>query len=73
MFLNTVSFSINLLKIFVKATVLILDTTFLAFFRNIKIKIKSETVSLNDFPSEIQKLGATHAENFLCIYKDCLS
>lgn len=35
-----------------------------------KLGIKGEIVSLNDFPPEIQKLGATHAENFLCIYKD---
>jgi hypothetical protein len=37
-----------------------------------KLVIKGETVSLNDFPQEIQKLGATHAENFLCIYKNRL-
>jgi hypothetical protein len=37
-----------------------------------KLGIEGETVSLNDFPREIQKLGATHAENFLCIYKDFL-
>jgi hypothetical protein len=35
-----------------------------------KLGIKGEMVSLNDFPPEIQKLGATHAENFLCICKD---
>ncbi|BAQ66609.1 hypothetical protein [Geminocystis sp. NIES-3709] len=38
-----------------------------------KLGIKGETVSLNDFPPEIQELGATHAENFLCIYKERLS
>jgi len=37
-----------------------------------KLGIKGEKVSLNDFPQEIQNLGATHAENFLCIYKNCL-
>ena len=37
-----------------------------------KLGIKGEKVSLNDFPLEIQKLGATHAENFLCIYKNRL-
>ncbi len=37
-----------------------------------KLVIKGETVFLNDFPQEIQKLGATHAENFLCIYKNRL-
>ncbi|MGB7442794.1 MAG: hypothetical protein WA919_17150 [Coleofasciculaceae cyanobacterium] len=35
-----------------------------------KLGIEGETVSLNNFPTEIQKLGATHAENFLCIYKE---
>jgi hypothetical protein len=38
-----------------------------------KLGIEGETISLNDFPREIQKLGATHAENFLCIYKNLLS
>lgn len=37
-----------------------------------KLGMEGETVSLNDFPREIQKLGATHAENFLCIYKNRL-
>jgi hypothetical protein len=37
-----------------------------------KLGIEGETVSLNDYPIEIQKLGATHAENFLCIYKKYL-
>ncbi len=27
---------------------------------------------LSNFPKEIQELGATHAENFLCIYKDAI-
>ncbi len=31
--------------------------------------IEGESVLLSAFPNEIQKLGATHAENFLCIYK----
>lgn len=34
--------------------------------------IKGNNVPLSAFPKEIQKLGATHAENFLCIYKDSL-
>lgn len=37
-----------------------------------KLGIKGETVSLNDFPKEIQNLGAIHAENFLCIYQNFL-
>ena len=37
-----------------------------------KLGIEGDTVSLNDFPLEIQKLGATHAENFLCVYKNHL-
>ena len=37
-----------------------------------KLGIKGKMVSLNDFPDEIRKLGATHAENFLCIYKNRL-
>lgn len=35
-----------------------------------KLGIEDDTVSLNDFPIEIQELGATHAENFLCIYSE---
>ncbi|MCT7955415.1 hypothetical protein [Laspinema palackyanum] len=35
-------------------------------------KITGKTTFLSNFPPEIQKLGATHAENFLCIYKDNL-
>lgn len=35
-----------------------------------KFGVNGETVELNAFPPEIQMLGATHAENFLCIYKD---
>lgn len=38
-----------------------------------KLGIEGETVSLNDFPQEVQRLGATHTENFLCIYKNCFS
>ena len=38
-----------------------------------KFGIEGEFAPLNVFPTEIQKLGATHAENFLCIYKDRLS
>lgn len=37
-----------------------------------KLGVEGKIVSLNDFPLEIQKLGATHAENFLCIYKNFL-
>ena len=37
-----------------------------------KLGIEGETVSLHDFPQVIQKLGATHAENFLCTYKNRL-
>lgn len=37
-----------------------------------KLGIKGKTAPLDDFPEEIQSLGATHAENFLCIYKDFL-
>jgi hypothetical protein len=37
-----------------------------------KLNIKGKTVPLSAFPQEIQELGATHAENFLCIYKDRL-
>lgn len=33
-------------------------------------KITGNTALLKAFPPEIQKLGAVHAENFLCIYKD---
>lgn len=32
--------------------------------------VKGETASLSAFPKPIQLLGATHAENFLCIYKN---
>ena len=34
--------------------------------------IKGNIVPLSTFPKEIQELGATHAKNFLCIYKDSL-
>jgi hypothetical protein len=34
--------------------------------------ITGKTAFLSAFPPEIQKIGATHAENFLCIYKDNL-
>lgn len=37
-----------------------------------KLGIQGHIVSLDDLPIEIKELGATHAENFLCIYKDCL-
>lgn len=37
-----------------------------------KLGIRGEMVSLDDFPQEIRKLGATHAENFLCIYNNFL-
>lgn len=35
-----------------------------------KFGINKKTAELSEFPPEIQALGATHAENFLCIYKD---
>lgn len=35
-----------------------------------KLGIKGESVPLSIFPNEIQRLGATHAERFLCKYKD---
>lgn len=35
-----------------------------------KLGIRGESVPLSEFPKEIRELGATHAENFLCIYKD---
>jgi hypothetical protein len=35
--------------------------------------IQGETAPLSMFPREIQALGATHTENFLCIYKERLS
>ena len=34
----------------------------------IKLGIRGKRVPLSEFPKEIQELGATHAENFLCIY-----
>ena len=34
-----------------------------------KFGIEGESTPLSKFPKEIQALGATHAENFLCIYK----
>ncbi len=37
-----------------------------------KFNVKGETAPLSAFPPEIQKLEPIHAENFLCIYKDCL-
>lgn len=38
-----------------------------------KFGIEGDVAPLSAFPKEIQSLGATHAENFLCIYKDRLS
>jgi hypothetical protein len=35
-----------------------------------KFGVEGEIASLSAFPKEIQLLGATHAENFLCIYKN---
>ncbi len=40
--------------------------------KKFNVDVKEKTATLSTFPPEIQKLGATHAENFLCIYKDCL-
>lgn len=37
-----------------------------------KLGVTGKTAPLSDFPEEIQELGATHAENFLCIYKDVI-
>lgn len=38
-----------------------------------KFGVEGEVAPLSAFPKEIQSLGATHAENFLCIYKNQLS
>ncbi|BAQ67161.1 hypothetical protein [Geminocystis sp. NIES-3709] len=38
-----------------------------------KLGIDGDVVLLSDFPKEIQSLVATHAENFLCLYKNCLT
>lgn len=37
-----------------------------------KLDIEGDVALLSDFPKEIQSLGATHAENFLCLYKNRL-
>lgn len=37
-----------------------------------KLGVTGKVAPLNAFPLEIQRLGATHAENFLCIYKDLI-
>ncbi|MCY7367399.1 MAG: hypothetical protein LH474_04530 [Chamaesiphon sp.] len=37
-----------------------------------KFGIEGESAPLSNFPKEIQALGATHAEKFLCIYKDSI-
>lgn len=37
-----------------------------------KLNITGKTAPLSAFPPEIQQLGADHAENFLCIYKEHL-
>ena len=37
-----------------------------------KLGVTGKVAPLNAFPLEIQELGATHAENFLCIYKDLI-
>ncbi|MGK7922265.1 MAG: hypothetical protein AB4080_19895 [Trichodesmium sp.] len=37
-----------------------------------KLNIRGKTAPLDAFPQEIQLLGTSHAENFLCIYKDYL-
>jgi len=37
-----------------------------------KFGVEGEIAPLSAFPKELQSLGATHAENFLCIYKDRL-
>jgi hypothetical protein len=38
-----------------------------------KFGVEGEIASLSSFPIEVQLLGATHAENFLCIYKKQIS
>jgi len=38
-----------------------------------KFGVEGERASLSAFPKEVQLLGATHAENFLCIYKNQIS
>ncbi|MBI5018219.1 MAG: hypothetical protein HZB55_22365 [Deltaproteobacteria bacterium] len=38
-----------------------------------KLNVFGPVAELSAFPPEIAKLGATHAENFLCLYKDRLS
>ncbi|NEP78287.1 MAG: hypothetical protein F6K39_08875 [Okeania sp. SIO3B3] len=35
-----------------------------------KFNVRGKTAPLDAFPPEIQQLGAAHAENFLCIYKE---
>ena len=40
--------------------------------KKFNVSLKEKTATLSTFPPEIQKLGATHAENFLCLYKDRL-
>jgi hypothetical protein len=37
-----------------------------------KLGVIGKVAPLTAFPKEIQELGATHAENFLCIYKDAI-
>jgi hypothetical protein len=37
-----------------------------------RLGIYGDVVALNQFPQEIQSLGSTHAENFLCLYKESL-
>lgn len=38
-----------------------------------KFGVEGEMAPLSAFPKEVQLLGATHAENFLCIYKNQIS
>ena len=40
--------------------------------KKFNVDVKEKTATLSTFPPEIQNLGATHAENFLCIYKEHL-
>lgn len=37
-----------------------------------KLGVTGKIAPLSAFPLEIQELGATHAENFLCIYKNAI-
>ncbi|MDY6803319.1 MAG: hypothetical protein SXA11_05865 [Cyanobacteriota bacterium] len=40
--------------------------------KKFNVNVKEKTATVSAFPPEMQELGATHAENFLCIYKEHL-